>query len=437
MNFRNWVRTAKRWYWNTPERALDEAYRCALLIRAIEDEHFTGQRVAAENADHCEQVFAYFDAEVKKNLKTMRIRLAEFRATSGFIGESDRATIAATDIFVKERAAVIIEKLNFIDSVLNTYQTPQTIPEKLAVSLTTVPPQNPNAVAPKSAKPLKKKSTNTQQKMASAASKTGAVPRSILNTFSRVRQELDPQTTDSEGEVVKRFRQARNRTAISVKFLLLLVIVPLLTHQITKTFIVQPLIEQHFLRPDGEVIFLNQDLQEEAFAELEQYEKKLHFSALLGLAPELNEERLEAELHAKAREVSETYRHRGTDAISNVFSDIFSLIAFVVVLVTSRREVQILKDFLDEIIYGLSDSAKAFLIILFTDMFVGFHSPHGWEVILEGISHHLGLPESRDFNFLFIATFPVILDTVLKYWIFRYLNRISPSAVATYKTMNE
>ena len=96
-----------------------------------------------------------------------------------------------------------------------------------------------------------------------------------------------------------------------------------------------------------------------------------------------------------------------------------------------------IKSFLDEIAYGLSDSPKAFLILLLTDIFVRYHSPHGWEIILEGVARHLGLPENRDFNFLFIATFPVILDTVLKYWIFRYLNRISPSSVATYKNMNE
>jgi hypothetical protein len=102
-----------------------------------------------------------------------------------------------------------------------------------------------------------------------------------------------------------------------------------------------------------------------------------------------------------------------------------------------KRQVATLKAFIDEIVYGLSDSAKAFIIILFTDMFVGFHSPHGWEVLLEGMSRHLGFPANRDFIFLFIATFPVILDTVFKYWIFRYLNRISPSAVATYKNMNE
>ena len=97
----------------------------------------------------------------------------------------------------------------------------------------------------------------------------------------------------------------------------------------------------------------------------------------------------------------------------------------------------ILKSFINEIIYGLSDTAKAFLIILFTDMFVGFHSPHGWEIIIEAILRRFGLPESRDFIFIFISTFPVVLDTIFKYWIFRYLNKISPSAVATYRNMNE
>ena len=70
-------------------------------------------------------------------------------------------------------------------------------------------------------------------------------------------------------------------------------------------------------------------------------------------------------------------------------------------------------------------------------MFVGFHSPHGWEILLEEIAEHLGLVPERDVMFVFIATFPVILDTVCKYWIFRYLSRISPSALATFKEMNE
>ena len=95
------------------------------------------------------------------------------------------------------------------------------------------------------------------------------------------------------------------------------------------------------------------------------------------------------------------------------------------------------KCFLDDIVYGLSDSAKAFLIILFTDVFVGFHSPHGWEVIVKNISEHLGIVFEKNIIGIFIATFPVILDTIFKYWVFRYLSRLSPSALATFKEMNE
>jgi len=102
-----------------------------------------------------------------------------------------------------------------------------------------------------------------------------------------------------------------------------------------------------------------------------------------------------------------------------------------------KREIAVLKDFIDNVVYGLSDSAKAFIIILFTDIFVGFHSPHGWEVLLSRrIPTSRTTRKSRLYRFVY-CTFPVILDTVFKYWIFRYLSRISPSAVATYRNMNE
>jgi len=146
---------------------------------------------------------------------------------------------------------------------------------------------------------------------------------------------------------------------------------------------------------------------------------------------------MEAKITDKAVELAEEFRHESSNAIKNVFADMFSVGAFIWLLLVSKSSIAVVKDFFDNIVYGLSDSAKAFIIILFTDIFVGFHSPHGWEVLLEGVSRHWGLPANRDFIFLFIATFPVILDTIFKYWIFRYLNRISPSAVATYRNMNE
>lgn len=443
------IRNAKRWYYGTPERALDEAYRGALKIEALENDHFDGQKVCAETCDRSDRVLELFEAEVKKYLKKVKIRLAEFNATREWLSDPDEPKSSLYDLAATDRTEIILEKLDFIDKVISKYEAPQQVsPEKLSLSLVaakeikSLSPQNSNS------RSVTKKKFATQQlidaididnkpNLESAVDKRGAVPRSILSTLNRIKQEIGPNTGESEEEVVDKFRQSRNRTSLAIKFLLLLIIIPLLTHQLTKTFIFKPIVSHNFFTQDSEIIFLNKDLQDEAFRELEDYERTLKFSRFLKISPEFTPEEIDGQLNLKVEELAEKYRDRGADAVANIFSDLASLVAFGWVVWSSREEVKILKDFIDELIYGLSDSAKAFLIILFTDMFVGFHSPHGWEVILSGITRHFGLPESHDFNFLFIATFPVILDTVLKYWIFRYLNRISPSAVATYKTMNE
>jgi CemA family len=114
-----------------------------------------------------------------------------------------------------------------------------------------------------------------------------------------------------------------------------------------------------------------------------------------------------------------------------------AFLAFGIVLLFRKADIAVIKSFIDKIIYGLSDSAKAFIIILVTDIFVGFHSPHGWEVILEGTANHLGVAANHSAISLFIATVPVIMDTMLKYWLFRYLSQMSPSTLATMKGMNE
>jgi len=458
MKLRKTIDNAKRWFSTIPDRALDRAYRAALTIKAIEDEYFEGNKVCAEKSEQCDRVFSYCQAEVKKSIKTIKIRLAEFNLSSSLIQIPETSKTHRSDqgfdynAEVKEAAAIIIEKLNFIDEVISKYERSQQLDRKISLSLVEVaqePIENLDRQVTKSdSKKLVKTDKISLQKQTSepenkkesfprVVDKTGVLPRSILNTLGRIKREIDPNSKESEEEVVDKFRQARNRTVISIRFLLLLTIVPLLVHQLTKNFLVLPIVDRNLFATNEQIIFVNDNMQEDALLELQKFEETLHFKSLLGIAPELTPEDIERELKSRAAEIAEDYRHRGSDSISNIFADLCSLFAFGWVIFASKREILILKSFLDELIYGLSDSAKSFLIILFTDMFVGFHSPHGWEIILESISRHFGLPESRDFNFLFIATFPVILDTVLKYWIFRYLNRISPSAVATYKTMNE
>lgn len=267
----------------------------------------------------------------------------------------------------------------------------------------------------------------------SAFEKTGAIPRSITRTFEKFKKELDP---NAESEIIEEFRVSRYQTSASIKYLLLLLLSPILVNQLSKSFIFSPFID-YFWNEKNNAIFLNASQEERAFSELQRFEEKIHFEILIGQLPDLTHESIEKEIKNKAIEVAQYYSHESTDAIKNLLSDLISFCIFFYLILTGKRQISVLKSFINELIYGLSDTAKAFLIILFTDIFVGFHSTHGWEVLLENGLRHFGLPENRDIIFVFIATFPVLLDTVFKYWIFRYLNQVSPSAVATYHEMNE
>jgi hypothetical protein len=421
---------AYRWYLFTPERSLDTAYQAAIKIKEIEDKHFNGNKIDSEFTMHSTSVMDYFQGDLQKLLKTVQMRLTEFKASRWFSNESKQK--AAIKVGIEYSSpALILEKLEFIDQVTCKYTNNDT-------NINYENPNSPPVEQPKDLIKFQQFTPQISRKVNQNISKgkantTGILPRSIFNTINRLQVELDP---DSEQDVVKNFRKAQQRSIISIRFILLLIIVPLLTHQLSKVLIVGPLVE-HFRNDKTVEVFLNGEMEEEGLLALQRFEERIKFESLISNAPPLATEELETKMKEKAKKVKEEFREESDNAIKNVFADIFAVIAFTVLLLLSKSSITVLKEFFDHVVYGLSDSAKAFIIILFTDVFVGFHSPHGWEVLLEGISRHWGLPANHDFIFLFIATFPVILDTIFKYWIFRYLNRISPSAVATYHNMNE
>lgn len=176
----------------------------------------------------------------------------------------------------------------------------------------------------------------------------------------------------------------------------------------------------------------------------------LEFAELGWRTPELAEQVREQEgqrtildlqirFQKKSLEIAETYNKQSILAITCLLGDFVTLLTLYILFVIPQMKPQviILKSFLTESLYSLSDTTKSFLLILGMDLLVGFHSPRGWEIVLESVLRHFGLPENESFILLFVALFPVFLDTVFKYWIFRYLNKISPSTVVTYHSMLE
>jgi hypothetical protein len=405
-----WQRMSQ-WFSRTADRALDEAYKAALKIQSIEEEHFDGQKIYVAPGN---SAASYFQAELNKYLNIAKLRLTEFQTSRPL--NSNESNFDIGDITAE---AQILTKLELIDSVLERYRSevgaldkPQPRPD---------PPAANQAIFTTFNSPKPKKNNKL-------------IDQSIVNTFRKISQELNPK---AEQEMMSNFRSSQNRTVDSLRFLLLLMLVPLLVHFISKFIFFGPLIDFYYPRVHKENIFINRHLEKEALEELEQFERRLKFQSLSGLAPKISSEEIEEKVKAKALTIRKSFTRHSSNAVKNWFADITAVYAFAFALTRSKPQIANLLEFMDSLISGLSDTAKAFAIILFSDTFVGFHSPHGWEVMLVGLADHLGIPENQSFNSLFIATFPVILDTIFKYWIFRYLSGQSPSSVATYKTMNE
>ncbi|KAF8053425.1 hypothetical protein N665_1415s0003 [Sinapis alba] len=98
-------------------------------------------------------------------------------------------------------------------------------------------------------------------------------------------------------------------------------------------------------------------------------------SQKLEMVKELNREKATLELRE--------WRLENRKAFANIWSDMVSGISLFLLLYANHGY---------KIINNISDTGKAFLIILITtDIFLGYHSESGWETLLEIIMEHYGL----------------------------------------------
>nr|YP_009750604.1 envelope membrane protein [Rauvolfia verticillata]YP_009759787.1 chloroplast envelope membrane protein [Rauvolfia serpentina]QIJ98018.1 envelope membrane protein [Rauvolfia verticillata]QIQ56398.1 chloroplast envelope membrane protein [Rauvolfia serpentina] len=184
-------------------------------------------------------------------------------------------------------------------------------------------------------------------------------------------------------------------------------------------------------------IFLN-DIQErgilEKFIELEE------LLVLDEMIKEYSETRLHKLRIGVQKETIQLIKIHNEDRIHTILHFSINIICFVILSgysILGNEELVILNSWAQEFLYNLSDTVKAFSILLLTDLCIGFHSTHGWELMIGSVYKDFGFVQNDQIISGLVSTFPVILDTVFKYWIFRYLNRVSPSLVVIYHSMND
>nr|YP_008964878.1 envelope membrane protein [Schwalbea americana]CDJ38635.1 envelope membrane protein [Schwalbea americana] len=184
-------------------------------------------------------------------------------------------------------------------------------------------------------------------------------------------------------------------------------------------------------------IVLN-DIQEKSI--LEKFIELEEILFLDEMIKEYSETRLQRLTLGIYKETLQLIKIHNEDRIHMLLHFSTNIICFVMLSgysILGNEELVILNSWVQEFLSNLSDTVKAFLILLLTDFCIGFHSPRGWELLIGSVYKDFGFVHNDQIISGLVSTLPVILDTIFKYWIFGYLNRLSPSLVVIYHSMND
>nr|YP_009629346.1 CemA [Patrinia scabiosifolia]YP_009629925.1 CemA [Patrinia villosa]YP_009705218.1 chloroplast envelope membrane protein [Patrinia scabra]YP_010280454.1 chloroplast envelope membrane protein [Patrinia monandra]AVT43371.1 CemA [Patrinia scabiosifolia]AVT43455.1 CemA [Patrinia villosa]QFQ34503.1 chloroplast envelope membrane protein [Patrinia scabra]UKG23286.1 chloroplast envelope membrane protein [Patrinia monandra] len=184
-------------------------------------------------------------------------------------------------------------------------------------------------------------------------------------------------------------------------------------------------------------IFLN-DSQEKSI--LEKFIELEELALLDEMIKECSETHLQNLRIGIHKETIQLIKIHNEDHIHTILHFSTNIICFVILSgysILGTEELVILNSWAQEFLYNLSDTIKAFSILLLVDFWVGFHSPHVWELMIGSVYKDFGFVHNDQILSVLVSTIPVILDTIFKYWLFFYLNRLSPSLVVIYHSMND
>nr|YP_009472531.1 envelope membrane protein [Chlorodesmis fastigiata]ARO74183.1 envelope membrane protein [Chlorodesmis fastigiata] len=271
------------------------------------------------------------------------------------------------------------------------------------------------------------------------------LPRSIVRTLQRFSKQIGLK---SDLFAIYEFRISRYILIASFQCFFLLIVCPWIFYFFFKFFILDIFLE-------SPRIFINSNQQQRAFAQIQIFSQQFYFETFFQ-SSKIRQYLLLDFDKVKPRKFLENndlktiyqdyflkcanfYNEQSLLIITNWILDFTTLLFFGILVVFLNPQLLVLKTCFIESLLNLNETIKCFFIIFFLDLFVGFHSSKSWEIFLQYIFEHFGFQiyQNPNYIFFFISTFPVFLDTIFKYWIFRYLNRISPSTVIVYQAMVE
>ncbi|PIA44005.1 hypothetical protein AQUCO_01800221v1 [Aquilegia coerulea] len=205
----------------------------------------------------------------------------------------------------------------------------------------------------------------------------------------------------------------------SAKFLTLLVIVPWALDFVVHDYVLMPFLDRYVKTVPlaAEVLDVRRNQKLKMVDTLKVEKARFRFEAEIGKSPSLSDEEVWSELRHKALELRDEWRLENRRAFANIWSDMVFGITLFILLYFNQSKVALLKFTGYKIINNVSDTGKAFLIILITDIFLGYHSESGWQTLVEIFIEHYGFEIDEAAITIFICLVPVILDACVKLWV--------------------
>ena len=183
--------------------------------------------------------------------------------------------------------------------------------------------------------------------------------------------------------------------------------------------------------------FLN-DIQEKNFLEkFIELEELVLLDEMIKEYSETHLQKIGIGIHKETIQLIKIYNE---DRIHTILHFSTNLICFIILSgysVLRNEELVILNSWAHEFLYNLSDTIKAFSILFLIDLCTGYHSTHGWELMIGSVYNDFGFFHNDQILSVLVSILPPIVDAIFKYSIFSYLSRVSPSLVVIYNSMNE
>ncbi|KAJ7535015.1 hypothetical protein O6H91_12G014700 [Diphasiastrum complanatum] len=226
-------------------------------------------------------------------------------------------------------------------------------------------------------------------------------------------------------------------TQSTVKFVACLVLVPWFVGFIVHDYAVVPFLNRYVEKVPlaAKALDVRESQKLRMIETLKLERQRVRLEAAIGKAPPLTDMELTEHIRDEARKLREEVRAENRNSFANIWSDLVAGVTLLLLLAFNPNQVAIMKLTGDRLFTNISDTGKAFIIILLSDIFLGYHSESGWETVIEIFLEHYGFEVDQASIYVFVAIVPVTIDACFKLWVFRYLTRLSASAAATFRAM--